>query len=177
MRNLFLLLLLLSFIACSENAATEDANTSSDTTTQTTPNNTAAPPPANTVPADRPTYPALPIEKAKELWDKCDYIDYVFFELPYSLSLNKDQDIKGTIRHISASPIQATTPVCKPIGRIFYQHDGENMAEADFYYSPASKCYYLVFLEDNQPKYGNLLTVDAVNYYEQTFSAIRIQDK
>ena len=158
------MLSLFSWAACTDQKPTEN---SPPVTTNVAADNT----PTNA----RPTYPALPLEKAKELWEKCDYVDYVFYELAFSMSLNKGSDIKNCIRQISSAAIQPTTPVCKPIGRIFYQHDGENLAEADFYYTPANQCYYLIFLENNQPAYGNLLTVDAVNYYKQVFSTIQAQ--
>ena len=33
--------------------------------------------------------PSVPIEKLEYLWANCDYVDYVFFELPISMSLDQ----------------------------------------------------------------------------------------
>lgn len=116
--------------------------------------------------------PALTTEKALYLWENCDYIDYVFYELPFSMSIDDQPNIQSTIRHISASPVPQLKSACKSIGRIFYQVKGENALSAEFYFSMKEGCFYLVFMEDNKPAYANLLTQDAVAYYQKAFSSV-----
>lgn len=133
---------------------------------------------SSTAPSKTPAesaLPPLPMDRAKSLWETCDYIDYVFYELPFSMSLDQKSDIQGTVRHISASPVPVLKPECKSIGRIFFQANGENILSAEFYFAVKEGCFYYVFIEDNKPTYANLLTEDAVAYYNKTFSMVRSQ--
>lgn len=106
--------------------------------------------------------PSVPIEKLEYLWNNCDYVDYVFYDLPISMSLDVKNSIQYALSHIAENPA-SLRPDCKPIGRIFFQVQGENYLEADFYFSNGG-CTYYVFLENGKPKYGNYMTEEGAKY-------------
>lgn len=176
-RLLFLLSLMVIMAACdSEGTKEKSLSNAEKTPTTTAPAQTeVAAQTATPTEAATPELPSLPMEKAKNIWDNCDYVDYVFYELPYSMSLDNKSSVQSVIRHISASPVPELKPACKSVGRIFYQVKGENVLSAEFYFSHDHGCYYLVFIEDNKPTYANLLTKEAVEYFNKAFSSVQTQ--
>lgn len=117
-----------------------------------------------------PTYPSISQATLQKLWNECDYVDYVFYDLPISMNQSDQPSIRGAIRQIAQeSPI--INPNCKSIGRIFYQIKGENYLEADLYF--ASDCVYFLFLEDGKPKYANRLTAEAIQFYQNIFKQLQ----
>jgi len=132
-----------------------------DSTTENT-----TPAPVTQVQAD--TFPSIPIPKLQDLWENCDYIDYVFYQLPISMSLDQDNSIKYALSHISSSGAPKK-PECKSIGRVFYQVKGENQEEAELYFSEG--CTFFVFLENGKPKYGNYMTPTGAQYLNNTFQS------
>jgi len=129
-----------------------------------TTDNTTSPP----VQVQADTFPSVPIAKLQDLWNNCDYIDYLFYELPISMSLDQDNSIKYALSHISSSGAPRK-PECKSIGRVFYQVKGENQEEAELYFSEG--CTFFVFLEDGKPKYGNYMTPTGAQYLNNTFQS------
>ena len=108
-----------------------------------------------------PTLPSIPAETVQKLWDECDYIDFVYFELPISSSMQDKAAIQHALRHIAAQPAPLL-PNCKPIGRIFYQIEGANFLEADIHYGQG--CNYLVFYQNGKKIYSNYMTQDGITY-------------
>ena len=105
--------------------------------------------------------PSIPLEDVQHIFEKCDYIDYVFYNTNFSISQNEKASIQSAISHISQTPA-TLNPACKPIGRIFYQIEAVNVLEADMYFQDG--CAYYVFLKNNKPTYGNLMTQDGIGY-------------
>jgi hypothetical protein len=111
-----------------------------------------------------PSLPSMPLETIQFLWENCDYIDFVFYQLPISMSLNEKSSIQYALRHISADAARLD-PNCKPIGRVFYQVKGENHSEADIYFQQG--CTYFKFLKDNKPVYANYMTDEGIKYMNE----------
>lgn len=118
--------------------------------------------------AAAPTYPSIPADTLRMLFTECDYIDYVFYYTNFSVSQKEKGDIQTALTYI-ASETPEINPNCKPVGRIFYQVEGENRAEADLYYT--EQCIYYVFLEDGQPAYANRIMPAGINFYNKIFSS------
>ncbi|MFZ2900946.1 MAG: hypothetical protein WA004_20100 [Saprospiraceae bacterium] len=129
---------------------------------------TQQPPPATSAaqPASA-TLPSIPKEKLEFLWNNCDNIDYVFYELPISMNVDNPDAIKNALTHVASEPAPML-PQCKAIGRVFYLVKGENVVIADMYFSEG--CTYYVFLENDKPVYANYLTPQAVQYFNSVFS-------
>ncbi|MCB0587490.1 MAG: hypothetical protein KDD06_19505 [Phaeodactylibacter sp.] len=118
-------------------------------------------------PAGEKPYPSLPLDTLQMLWNQCDYIDYVFYYKDFSVSQNQQSDIRASIRHISEE-VPAISPSCQPVGRIFYQVQGENRLEADLYFSP--ECSFFVFYEDGKKAYANAIMPAGVQFFNQVLS-------
>ncbi len=127
---------------------------------------TEAPP----LPQGERLYPSIPIDTLQMLWQRCDFIDYVFYYTDFSVSQNKQEDIRAAIRHISEG-IPLIREECQPIGRIFYQVEGENRLEADLFFSEG--CVYYIFYDKGQRAYANEIMPAGMQFYEQILAAAR----
>jgi len=121
----------------------------------------------------KPAYPSIPMDKAQHLFDNCDYIDYVFYTTNFSVSQKEKASIQTAMTYLSADVPQGLNPNCKAIGRVFYQIDGENVAEADFYFQEG--CHYYVFLENGKPTYSNMMTPQGIAYFNNLFAQVNSQ--
>lgn len=144
------LLILLSFLILAACGGGSHSNTATST--------------ASAKPAPTPQgtpMESIPFEEVKNLFDKCDYIDYLFYNTNFSISQNQKGSIQTAISHIAQSPA-IHNPACKAIGRIFYQIEGKSILEADIHFQDG--CTYFRFLKDKKYAYGNLMTDDGVLY-------------
>ncbi len=124
--------------------------------------------PAPAAPAAQPaapavTLPSIPFEKVKKLFDECSTVDYIFYDLPMSMSLDEKASIQYAVRHIASDPAPLN-PACKPMGRVNYQVKGNIEVAADFYFSEG--CHYFVFMENQKPVYANYMTEEGAKYFE-----------
>ncbi|MEK7254108.1 MAG: hypothetical protein AAB316_05140 [Bacteroidota bacterium] len=124
-----------------------------------------APPAATQAPvaAPAPALPSLPVATIEKLFNECDHIDYVFYELPISMSLDEKPSIQNALRFISDTPA-SRRPDCKGIGRILYHVKGDIALEGEIFFS--GNCTYFIFLEKGKPTYGNLMTEDGVKNFQ-----------
>lgn len=113
----------------------------------------------------KPGLQALPAEMINKMLAEVDYIDYIWHDLPFSLSQEEKEGINTNISFISSEAVPVLSPECKPIGRKFYNIKGETIATADVYFSPG--CYYYVFLDGEKPIYANKITAQGINFYTQ----------
>lgn len=130
--------------------------------------------PAAPATAASATYPSIAGETVKMLWDKCDYIDFVFYYLNFSMSQKVQNSIRATIAQISTA-VPEIDPNCQPIGRIFFQAEGVNIMEADIFYS--NGCAYYIFYEDGKYAYANQMLPTAEKFYDNIFKQVQGQQK
>lgn len=109
--------------------------------------------------------PGISKEVLDRLINKCTFIDYIFHDLPFSLSQSEDPSIDQNIGFIDFNrPIGRLIKGCKPIGRKFFQINGNIEYDVDVYLS--KHCRYYVFVDkDNKPLYANYMTDSAVLFY------------
>lgn len=112
---------------------------------------------------------SIPPEVYVELMTKCDYIDYIFYDLPISISQNNPEAIQTNINFMFKEAPTHVNADCKPMGRKFFHHDGEIFLEADMYFNPDNQCFFYIFLENGKPKYANLISKDGINFYMNVF--------
>lgn len=108
-------------------------------------------------------YPSIPLDTLKMLYEKCDYIDYVFYYTNFSVNQSDPQAIRSAISYI-AEETPDIKPSCKPIGRFFYQVDGENRLVADLYFDLEAGCVYYMFIEEGKPAYANKMMPAGINF-------------
>ncbi len=139
----------------------------SDSTNKTPPAPAAAPPSSaisSTAPTGSPRYPGISTEEMQNLWDKTTAIDYIFYKLPISMSMTEKPAIQNILRQIANQP-GLIDDSCKAMGRVFFQENGNPLAEADFFFSPG--CTYFVFHEDQKPVKANQMTPEGITFFQQ----------
>jgi len=150
---IYITVLIVGLTQCKEKATTVTTNT--DTTAVDTPQVLG------------PEIPSLPVEIHTLLLNECDYIDYLFTKMDFSMSQNERPSIIENVRFIDLSkPLGQIPADCKPIGRKFFQIKGKVVYEVDIYLTP--KCKFYVFVDkQNKPMYANYMTESGVNFYAQ----------
>ncbi len=149
--TLFLLFFLLSF-GC-QNA--EKPSTTADT------------PPENQAQqraAQKLELPGLPQEMRDKLFYECDYIDLIFYQQNFSMSLNEKPSIEQIIAIVSADPATYFS-ACQASGRAFFQSKGRVITEADVHFSD-NNCAYFVFMENGKPAYANNMNESGVSLFK-----------
>ena len=108
--------------------------------------------------------PSISVPEMKTLYHNCNQVDFIYYELPISTSLNDQYSIQQSFRHISESPVPlAVKNRCSPISRVFYKKDGEEIMEAELYF--AKGCSFFVFFKEGKPAYSNLMTDSGVKHF------------
>jgi hypothetical protein len=172
-RHFLLFAFVLCLIACGEK--TNQANTSTTPAATTT-----APTAAATKPVTKTavSYPPLPNNIAQDLYNRCDFVDYIFYDpsLPMSISLIEQSSIRSTFAHIG--PEKAMTDgTCKPTGRVMFQHKGEYIIEADFYLR--DECTYYIFMVNGKPTYANAMSQAGITFFSNNINSAKksVQEK
>lgn len=115
-------------------------------------------------------YPTLPNDLIQEIGTKGDHIDVLFYDMPISISRDGNADVQQMLSHVgNQAPGQVA--LCNPIGRIFFQGQGETIAEADLYLG--ENCNYYLFMVNNKPTYANVLLPQGTQFYENIIGPYR----
>ncbi|MGB0863357.1 MAG: hypothetical protein ACPG19_15245 [Saprospiraceae bacterium] len=130
-----LLFFVLILVSC-QNASEETTNTAQEVAT-----------PVLTTNVDTPL-PLYPIEKAKDLIAKCDYVDLIFYNLDFSININEPNNAKGIVASVLSSTLPPNTTCKEGFGYMTFQGGGEILAEAEVFFQQG--CTYLIFKENNQ---------------------------
>ncbi|MEL6655742.1 MAG: hypothetical protein AAFY48_16355 [Bacteroidota bacterium] len=164
-RLLFLGLFFMSFVflQCETKQQETTGETGEASTAPTTEQNVTPPTTTETVTSP---YPSITQEKMMHLYNNCDYIDFVFYNLKFSMSQNKQDAIRNTLGGVSTTPAKVIAS-CKPVGRVFFQVDGKNAEEADLFFG--NSCLYYLFLENGTYAYGNQLSEGGYSFYQRIF--------
>lgn len=117
----------------------------------------------------------LPKSQFQNLVENCDFIDYILYNYNFSLSQNEKSQILSTLQQIGQPYTGSIESCSSPIGRIFFQSKGENILEADIYFSEGCTFYY--FLENKNLKYANTMTNSGIAFYNQIFSQFQEHKK
>lgn len=167
MKYITLLLFSLLLLQCNGDQLPDGqkADNSEDLTTKAAPTEETS---AQTV----ANYPSISAEKMKYLYDNCDYIDFIFYDLDFSMSQDQKPAIIQTLRGVSTTPGRIDAS-CKPVGRVFFQVEGVNAVEADLFFGGA--CLYYIFFEDGQYAYSNQMTQESASFYQQIFTQVSTQ--
>ena len=107
--------------------------------------------------------PPLPQEEYSKLIEQCDFIDYIFIDLPFSLSQNEKESIQQNIQFIDRAGVESIPSGCKPIARKFFKIKGNIVLEADVFMD--QNCKHFVFYKDNKAVYVNKMAQSGINFY------------
>ncbi len=115
-----------------------------------------------------PGYPSITRDLMVNLYKDVTLIDYIFHNMPFSLSQSEKAAIQTNLSYISTTPMPQIPAACKPIGRQFYQIEGEIVLEADIYFQEG--CRFYVFIVNGNPTYANLMTEQGVQFFSSVIA-------
>ncbi len=142
-----------------------------------TTNSTASSPPAATTPtpaAAAHPLPSITLEEMQKLYNECDYIDFIYYNMDFSMSVNTPTNVQRVVTFVDKTQPSANA-TCPAMGRIIYQKDGETLLEADMHYS--QDCQHFIFYKDNKKVYANNMTQQGIAYFQQMFSQVKVVPK
>lgn len=155
----YIFLIAATFFACNQSEKPSNTDQANNTPATTTPA------PA----ASAEQYPPMPVDTLRMLYDNTDYIDFVFYTEDFSISQNEKPSIQSSLTHISGEQAMLN-PGCKPIGRIFYQIEGANRFEAEFFLS--KDCIYYLFYQNGKKMYASKMTQQGFNFFANIYNQI-----
>lgn len=161
MSKTIIMLVILSVMAVLSCKQEKKADPSAQATPAATQPSTAP----NPAQATGPEVPGVPEEVMIKLLNECTFVDYIFHDLPFSLSQNEDPSIDQNILYMDIKrPVGKLPTNCKATARKFFQIKGEIVYDVDVYLGQG--CNYYVFVDKkNKPIYANYLTPDGVKFY------------
>lgn len=118
------------------------------------------------------TLPSITFDEMKVLYEGTDFIDIIFYSVDFSMSVNNKTNIQKMVGFVSTN-VATISPNCQPTGRIFFQKNGELLAEADMYYS--DECRYFVFQKNGKAAYANDITPQGQAYFAKIFSQVKVE--
>ena len=154
MNRVFLIPLFLVLFACGE--ASKDPNKEANTAAPTSQN--------NDIIAEAQQLPSITQEMMTQLYNSCDYIDFVFYELSFSMSFDNKNAIGTALNWISPT-VPILVKNCKSLGRMVFQGNGEIIMEAEMIVSNKNECGHFVWIIDGERKYANRLNADGKKYF------------
>jgi len=117
-------------------------------------------------PTNEQRFEGLPLEQIKYLFETVDYIDYIFFDLPFSMNQSEKSAVQSMVSFISVDAMPAIPAQCKAIGRLVYIAKGEIIKEADFFFSEG--CYFWLFVDqNNKPEFASKMTEKGAEFIQK----------
>lgn len=107
--------------------------------------------------------PPLPESAVKRLTSETTYIDYIFYDLPFSISQDDKPSISSNLNLISQEKMGPIAEGCKSIGREFFHINGNIEFEAEIYFQ--NGCYGYVFIDKEKPIYANKISPSGMKFY------------
>lgn len=120
------------------------------------------PPPKPAKPAK--VYPAIDGEVLSYLYANSTYMDYIFHDLPFSMSQSEKASIQASLANVSDQPQVSIPAGCKPIARQMFHVGGEIVREFDVYYSEG--CAFFALVEKEKPVAISKMTESGQNFYK-----------
>ncbi|MBP7273157.1 MAG: hypothetical protein KA974_04915 [Saprospiraceae bacterium] len=166
--SIFIATLAVFFVSCSNSNNTTTAQTNTTTTTATTEQ------PAVPV----PSYPSVPKSVVDKILNECTLIDYIFYELPISMSQDDKASIVQAANHIDINGAAAKIdPKVKSAAHLVYQADGEIFLEGELYFGPNNNYYFIFSDKNRKPLYANAMSASGVNFFQKVFAQVGVKTK
>lgn len=118
--------------------------------------------------------PSISFDEMKKIYEGTDFIDIIFYNVDFSMSVNNKANIQRMVGMVSTNVAQLN-PSCQAMGRLFFQKNGELLIEADMYYDET--CQYFVFQKNGKPAYANYITPEGQAYFAKIFSQVKVEPK
>lgn len=109
--------------------------------------------------------PQLPAEWFQRLWDSCTLVDYTYFTMPITMSLDRQASVRSSLRHIGVGKVVRKAE-CKLFAKVFYQVKGQIVLDADMFYSD-NGCSYVIYNVGGKPTFANPISTEGVQFLTQ----------
>ena len=146
--------------ACKDSAT----QTATNPKTAANPNPAPAAVPIPKKPKADVQYPGIDPNILATLFADSDYLDYIFHDLPFSMSQDEQASIQSTLRNFSPEPAGIIPGKCKPIARQMFSIKGEIVREFDVYYSDG--CAFFAQVEGSKTIAANKMTPSGENFFK-----------
>lgn len=149
MKAYYYLLFAVLILAC-KSESTSDSPTSTSTSLEQTSSKVEVP-------------PAIPTELLIELYENVDYIDFIFPNMPFSISQEDKASIQQTMRHINNVQPASIDPNCPYLAQQIFQENGEIVLDAKIFFQQG--CVYYLFYDGAKPIYSASFTNEGIEFY------------
>jgi len=110
-----------------------------------------------------------PMEFFQNLVDNCDFIDYIFDDYSFSVSVKQKSNVKGNISYMSSNPVE-NFGCAGAIGSAYYQAKGNHIAELRIHYDYEKDCgYFLMRDKSKRPKYAFQMSPNGKTFFRQIY--------
>lgn len=140
------LISLLLMVSCNGNSSNNTANT---------------PSPA----AKKATLPTPTTEFLTDIYNRVDYIDFVFDKTNFSVSVSDKPNAQRNVSYLSQDAVEDIN--CTPyIGRMYFSSEGVSFATAQIHYS--NTCNYFIFTDSkHRPKSACLMSEAGMAFFNK----------
>ncbi len=115
--------------------------------------------------------PMLPDSVIQFLWDKCQSIDYIFYDFPASINLDNPTSIRQGIRQIGMAKV-SNRQQCKAIGKMFFYVNGNLYFDTDVYFDGGT-CAYFVYTRNQQALYANRMSSEGTAFFTDILQRVK----
>ncbi len=115
-----------------------------------------------------PVIPGIDQAVLAKLYNEAEYLDFLFFELPFSMNQSDKPSIQASLANFSPDPQNRIPAGCKPIARMMYQINGEIVDEFNVYFS--KECTFFVQMVNEKPFAANKMSENGVKFFQKVLS-------
>ncbi len=110
-----------------------------------------------------------PMEFFQNLAENCDFIDYIFDDYSFSVSVKQKSNVRGNISYMSDKPVE-NFGCAGAIGSAYYQAKGNHIAELRIHYDYEADCgYFLMRDKSKKPKYAFQMSPNGKIFFRQIY--------
>lgn len=142
-----------------------------DTAKKGTPTSKEVPPKPAVNAATQAGLPSITLEEMQILYDQADYIDLIFYNMDFSMSVNDQNNVRRVVTFVDKSQPNPNF-TCPTMGRIIFQKNGEILIEADMHID--KECSHFVFFKNGKKAFANNISDQGKAYFNQIFSQVKV---
>jgi len=118
----------------------------------TAPDSAEVPSKSGVVNAKQTGLPSITLEEMQILYEQSDYIDLIFYNMDFSMSVNDKPNVQRVVTFVDKTQPNPNF-TCPTMGRIIFQKNGEILIEADMHIDKT--CSHFVFFKNGKKAFAN----------------------
>lgn len=122
--------------------------------------------------APKATLPVPETAFLTDIFERVDYIDFVFDKTNFSISVTDKANAQRNVTYLTQSAVEDVN--CTPyMGRMYFNSEGVGMATAQIHYDDA--CKYFIFVDSKQrPKSACVMSDAGLAFFENIFKQVKM---